>query len=134
MLHQRPRIGEGRDRWLFDVSRQNLEGIAGAFEQLAGKCRITRNWGDCYGYLLVATGRVPNTEDLTPEAGGIHLDKDRYIQVNGQLETNVPGVYAMCDVKGGQAFTHVSLVNTACNLSGVKSPALHRATGDPAHK
>jgi GH15 family glucan-1,4-alpha-glucosidase len=33
-----------------------------------------------------------------------------------------------------QAFTHVSLVNSACNLSGVKSPAMHRATGDPAHK
>src|SRR5262249_32757546 len=59
-------------------------------------------------HLLAAVGRVPNTEDLTPEAAGIHLDKKGYIQVNGQLETNVPGIYAMGDVKGGPAFTHIS--------------------------
>jgi pyruvate/2-oxoglutarate dehydrogenase complex dihydrolipoamide dehydrogenase (E3) component len=59
-------------------------------------------------HLLAAIGRVPNTEALTPEAGGIQLDKKGYIQVNERLETNVPGVYAMGDVKGGPAFTHVS--------------------------
>ncbi|GHO81882.1 mercuric reductase [Ktedonobacter sp. SOSP1-85] len=60
-------------------------------------------------HLLAATGRVPNTEALTPEAAGIRLDKDGYIQVNERLETNVPGIYALGDVKGGPAFTHVSL-------------------------
>ena len=45
-------------------------------------------------HLLAAPGRVPNTEDLTPEAAGIQLDREGYIQVNGQLETNVPGIYA----------------------------------------
>jgi pyruvate/2-oxoglutarate dehydrogenase complex dihydrolipoamide dehydrogenase (E3) component len=59
-------------------------------------------------HLLAAVGRVPNTEDLTLEAAGIHLDKDGYIQVNRQLETNVPGIYALGDVKGGPAFTHVA--------------------------
>ncbi|HEX4207948.1 MAG TPA: mercuric reductase [Ktedonobacteraceae bacterium] len=59
-------------------------------------------------HLLAAAGRVPNTEDLTPEAAGIQLDKEGYIQVNGQLETNVPGIYALGDVKGGPAFTHIS--------------------------
>jgi pyruvate/2-oxoglutarate dehydrogenase complex dihydrolipoamide dehydrogenase (E3) component len=59
-------------------------------------------------HLLAATGRVPNTEALTPEVAGIRLDKDGYIQVNEQLETNVPGIYALGDVKGGPAFTHVS--------------------------
>src|SRR6266581_3827834 len=59
-------------------------------------------------HLLAAIGRVPNTEDLTLEAAGIHLDKQGYIQVNGQLETNVAGIYAMGDVKGGPAFTHIS--------------------------
>jgi pyruvate/2-oxoglutarate dehydrogenase complex dihydrolipoamide dehydrogenase (E3) component len=59
-------------------------------------------------HLLAAIGRVPNTEALTPEAAGISLDEKGYIQVNEQLETNVPGVYAMGDVKGGPAFTHVS--------------------------
>src|SRR5262245_50317941 len=59
-------------------------------------------------HLLAAIGRVPNTDTLTPEAAGIEVDKKGYIQVNEQLETNVPGVYAMGDVKGGPAFTHVS--------------------------
>ncbi len=59
-------------------------------------------------HLLAAAGRVPNTEDLTLEAAGVHLDKQGYIQVNGQLETNVPGIYALGDVKGGPAFTHIA--------------------------
>ncbi|GLV53272.1 mercuric reductase [Dictyobacter sp. S3.2.2.5] len=59
-------------------------------------------------HLLTATGRIPNTEALTPEAAGIHLDQEGYIQVNDRLETNVPGIYALGDVKGGPAFTHVS--------------------------
>jgi pyruvate/2-oxoglutarate dehydrogenase complex dihydrolipoamide dehydrogenase (E3) component len=59
-------------------------------------------------HLLAAIGRVPNTEALAAEAGGIQLDEKGYIQVNERLETNVPGVYAMGDVKGGPAFTHVS--------------------------
>jgi pyruvate/2-oxoglutarate dehydrogenase complex dihydrolipoamide dehydrogenase (E3) component len=58
-------------------------------------------------HLLGAPGRVPNTEELTLEAAGIQLDKQGYIQVNGQLETNVPGIYALGDVKGGPAFTHI---------------------------
>jgi pyruvate/2-oxoglutarate dehydrogenase complex dihydrolipoamide dehydrogenase (E3) component len=59
-------------------------------------------------HLLAATGRVPNTEDLTLETNGIQLDKDGYIQVNERLETNVPGIYALGDVKGGPAFTHIA--------------------------
>jgi pyruvate/2-oxoglutarate dehydrogenase complex dihydrolipoamide dehydrogenase (E3) component len=59
-------------------------------------------------HLLAAIGRVPNTDALSPEAAGIHLGKDGYIQVNEQLETNVPGIYALGDVKGGPAFTHTS--------------------------
>ncbi len=59
-------------------------------------------------HLLAAAGRVPNTDALTPEAAGIQLDKRGYIQVNEQLETNVPGIYALGDVKGGPAFTHVA--------------------------
>ena len=59
-------------------------------------------------HLLAAAGRVPNTDDLTPEAAGIQLDREGYIQVNGQLETNVLGIYALGDVKGGPAFTHVT--------------------------
>jgi pyruvate/2-oxoglutarate dehydrogenase complex dihydrolipoamide dehydrogenase (E3) component len=59
-------------------------------------------------HLLAAVGRVPNTEALTPEAAGIQLDRQGYISVNGHLETNVPGIYALGDAKGGPAFTHVA--------------------------
>ena len=59
-------------------------------------------------HLMAAIGRVPNTEALNTEAAGIHLSKQGYIQVNEQLETNVPGIYALGDVKGGPAFTHVT--------------------------
>jgi len=57
---------------------------------------------------LAAIGRLPNTEALNLEAAGIRSDKNGYVQVNERLETNVPGVYALGDVKGGPAFTHVS--------------------------
>nr|WP_274532074.1 mercuric reductase [Ktedonobacter racemifer] len=59
-------------------------------------------------HLLVAAGRIPNIEALTPEATGIHLNQEGYIQVNEHLETNIPGFYAMGDVRGGPAFTHAS--------------------------
>ncbi len=59
-------------------------------------------------HLLIATGRKPNTEALNLQAAGIASDEKGFIRVNGKLETNVPGVYAVGDVKGGPAFTHVS--------------------------
>jgi pyruvate/2-oxoglutarate dehydrogenase complex dihydrolipoamide dehydrogenase (E3) component len=58
--------------------------------------------------LLSAIGRIPNTEALTPEAGGIRLNPHGFIEVDEYLETSVPGVYAMGDVTGGPAFTHSS--------------------------
>ena len=60
-------------------------------------------------HLLSATGRMPNTEALTPAAAGIRLDDHGFIEVDEYLETSVPGVYAMGDVKGGPAFTHIFL-------------------------
>jgi pyruvate/2-oxoglutarate dehydrogenase complex dihydrolipoamide dehydrogenase (E3) component len=59
-------------------------------------------------HLLSAIGRIPNTEALTPEAAGIRLDDRGFIEVDEYLETSVPGVYAMGDVKAGPAFTHLS--------------------------
>lgn len=59
-------------------------------------------------HLLVATGRTPNTDDLGLDAAGIAADKKGHITVNERLETSVPGVWALGDVKGGPAFTHIS--------------------------
>ena len=59
-------------------------------------------------HLLVATGRRPNSDDLGLEAAGVRTDAKGYIQVNNRLETDVPGIWALGDVKGGPAFTHIS--------------------------
>jgi pyruvate/2-oxoglutarate dehydrogenase complex dihydrolipoamide dehydrogenase (E3) component len=58
--------------------------------------------------LLVATGRRPNTDDLGLDKAGISARKDGTIITNDKLETNVPGIWALGDVKGGPAFTHIS--------------------------
>src|SRR5262249_7152447 len=59
-------------------------------------------------HLLVATGRRPNTDDLGLESAGVQLTSEGFVKVNGRLETNVPGIWALGDVKGGPAFTHIS--------------------------
>jgi pyruvate/2-oxoglutarate dehydrogenase complex dihydrolipoamide dehydrogenase (E3) component len=59
-------------------------------------------------HLLVAAGRAPNSERLNLAAAGVQTDKHGFIQVNERLETNIPGIYALGDVKGGPAFTHIS--------------------------
>jgi pyruvate/2-oxoglutarate dehydrogenase complex dihydrolipoamide dehydrogenase (E3) component len=59
-------------------------------------------------HLLVATGRVPNSDTLNPKTAGIQTDKRGFIQVNDRLETSAEGVYALGDIKGGPAFTHIS--------------------------
>jgi pyruvate/2-oxoglutarate dehydrogenase complex dihydrolipoamide dehydrogenase (E3) component len=59
-------------------------------------------------HLLVAVGRKPNTEDLNLPAAGIETDQQGNVKVNNKLESNVAGVYALGDVKGGPQFTHIS--------------------------
>ena len=59
-------------------------------------------------HLLVATGRVPNTDTLDIAAAGIAADSRGFIKVSDRLETNVESVYALGDIKGGPAFTHIS--------------------------
>jgi pyruvate/2-oxoglutarate dehydrogenase complex dihydrolipoamide dehydrogenase (E3) component len=59
-------------------------------------------------HLLVATGRRPNTEQLNLDAAGVATNDRGYIRVNDKLETTAPGVYAVGDVNGGPAFTHIS--------------------------
>lgn len=59
-------------------------------------------------HLLVATGRVPNTGSLNLDAAGVETTERGHVVVNARLETTAPGVYAVGDVKGGPAFTHIS--------------------------
>lgn len=59
-------------------------------------------------HVLVAVGRRPNTDDLGLERAAIATDARGYIQVDDQLRTNVPGVWAIGDCNGRGAFTHTS--------------------------
>lgn len=59
-------------------------------------------------HLLVAVGRAPQTKNLGLENCGVETDEHGHILVNDKLETNVKGIYALGDVKGGPAFTHIA--------------------------
>jgi pyruvate/2-oxoglutarate dehydrogenase complex dihydrolipoamide dehydrogenase (E3) component len=83
------------------VEKQNNQvslkiGAGGKTETVAGS------------HLLVATGRRPNSDDLALAKAGVDVDLKGFIRVNPRLETNVPGIWALGDVKGGPAFTHIS--------------------------
>jgi pyruvate/2-oxoglutarate dehydrogenase complex dihydrolipoamide dehydrogenase (E3) component len=59
-------------------------------------------------HLLLAIGRRPNTDDLGLDKAGIATDPRGFIQVDDQLRTNVPGIWALGDCNGRGAFTHTS--------------------------
>ncbi len=59
-------------------------------------------------HVLIAVGRTPQTEALNLSKTGVETDERGAIKVNDQLETNIKGIYALGDVKGGPAFTHIS--------------------------
>jgi pyruvate/2-oxoglutarate dehydrogenase complex dihydrolipoamide dehydrogenase (E3) component len=83
-------------------------------------------------HLLVAVGRTPNTDRLNLDAAGVETDKRGYIRVNERLETTTPGVYAIGDVNGGPAFTHISYddfrILRANLIDGGNATTTHRLT------
>jgi pyruvate/2-oxoglutarate dehydrogenase complex dihydrolipoamide dehydrogenase (E3) component len=70
-------------------------------------------------HLLMAAGRVPNTDWLNLDAARVQVDNHGFIQVNERLETNVPGIYALGDMKGGPAFTHIARDNVRIILTNL---------------
>ena len=90
--------------------------------RLNAKClRVLKDGGDvvmtvdCDGtsevrgsHLLVATGRRPNTDDLSLDRAGVKTDARGFITVDDELRTNVPGIWALGDCNGRGAFTHTS--------------------------
>lgn len=83
------------------VQRKNGS-VTLSYKNPAGASEVTGS------HLLVATGRIPNTDDLGLEKAGIATNKDGSIRVNARLETSVAGIWALGDCKGGPAFTHIS--------------------------
>lgn len=84
-------------------------------------------------HILLATGRIPNTDSLNLPAAGIATSQSGHIAVSPTLETNVAGVYALGDVKGGPAFTHISyddfrIVRDSLALQGSKTEGSVKTT------
>lgn len=92
-------------------------------QQQGGEILVTLTSGEVVrgSHLLVATGRVPNTDGLGLESIGLEPNARGYIKTNGRLETEVPGVWALGDINQRGAFTHTSYQDhevVLANLSG----------------
>jgi len=59
--------------------------------------------------ILVAAGRVPNTDGIGLEQTGVELDSRGYVRVNERLETSAPEVWAIGECAGSPQFTHASV-------------------------
>jgi pyruvate/2-oxoglutarate dehydrogenase complex dihydrolipoamide dehydrogenase (E3) component len=99
------RVTRQNNEITFDVEFATPVALAPAANAAA---EVTTKHSFTGSHVLVATGRMPDTEALNPAATGVRLDTHGFISVNGRLETNVPGIYALGDVKGGPQFTHIS--------------------------
>lgn len=91
---------------LLNTSTERLSGQDdGVTVHVKGKDGARRVSGT---HLLDATGRRPNTASLGLDAAGIETDEKGYILTDDRLATNVPGIYAVGDVRPGPKFTHIS--------------------------
>ena len=92
---------------LLNSSIEKVLSVSG--DKIEVVCRSTDGESKIKGdRLLLATGRSPNTGELNLNAAGIEVDDRGYIKVDDQLKTTASQVYAIGDVKGGAAFTHIS--------------------------
>jgi pyruvate/2-oxoglutarate dehydrogenase complex dihydrolipoamide dehydrogenase (E3) component len=97
---------EGIDLVL-DAAVQSVSGISGQSVRLSLlQDSVERTLEG--SHLLVATGRVPNTENIGLELAGVELTDHGYIRVNDRLETTAAGVWAVGEVAGSPQFTHIS--------------------------
>lgn len=59
-----------------------------------------------YDAVLVAIGRVPNGKLLEASKAGIYVNKDGFINVDKQMRTNVPHIFAIGDIVGHPMLAH----------------------------
>jgi pyruvate/2-oxoglutarate dehydrogenase complex dihydrolipoamide dehydrogenase (E3) component len=87
----------------FNILPDSQEGhILAQFEQNGKKQEISGT------HLLIATGRIPNTDNLGLDKAGVQVDKRGFITVDDQLRTSQPHIWALGDCNGKGAFTHTS--------------------------
>ncbi len=113
----------GRDDADVSMAAQEILQREGVAFRLKAKCIAGSPHGDAIAvnvdcedgapeiigsHLLLAVGRVPNTDDLGLDAAGVETDERGFIKVDEHLRTSVPGIWALGDVNGRGAFTHTS--------------------------
>ena len=122
IVEMKPRLIDREDEDVSTAVSEILE-REGINLRLNAKCLTARKQGhevvvtlDCTNgspevsgsHLLLAVGRRPNTDDLGLDKAGVSVDQHGYIEVDDQLRTNVPGIWAMGDCNGKGAFTHTA--------------------------
>jgi pyruvate/2-oxoglutarate dehydrogenase complex dihydrolipoamide dehydrogenase (E3) component len=122
LVEMAPRVIGREDEDVSEAVREILEAEGVRF-RLKAKCISVASRGEGVGvgvdceqepaevlgsHLLVAAGRVPNTNDLSLDKAGVETDERGYIHVDDELRTNVPGIWALGDCNGRGAFTHTS--------------------------
>jgi pyruvate/2-oxoglutarate dehydrogenase complex dihydrolipoamide dehydrogenase (E3) component len=90
-----------------NTSLGRVEGKSGQGVRLYGSRRQSQIIVEG-SHLLVATGRVPNTDGIGLDLAGVKTTKKGFVDVNERLETSAPGVWALGDCAGSPLFTHIS--------------------------
>jgi pyruvate/2-oxoglutarate dehydrogenase complex dihydrolipoamide dehydrogenase (E3) component len=88
---------------VIQVSGRSGESVSLMVEQTGRQTTFTGT------HLLIAAGRIPNTENIGLDIAGIEVTGRGYIKVSERLETTAPGVWAIGEVAGSPQFTHVSV-------------------------
>ena len=122
VVEKGPRLLRREDEEVSQAVREILEN-EGIEVRIDANCLTARRDGDnvvvgldceagarevAGSHLLLAVGRVPNTDDLGLDKAGVETDARGYILVDEQLRTNVPGIWALGDCNGLGAFTHTA--------------------------
>jgi pyruvate/2-oxoglutarate dehydrogenase complex dihydrolipoamide dehydrogenase (E3) component len=122
IVERGPRLIEREDEDVSDAVREILEiegirirlnatcvSLAKRDGRLAVRMECEEGAPEVLGtHVLLAVGRIPNTSDLGLDRAGVATDQRGYIVVDDQLQTNVPGIWALGDCNGRGAFTHTS--------------------------
>ncbi len=77
------------------------QGVTVQYETAKGEAKT-----ETFDKLIVAIGRIPNTNGLNVEAVGLEKDERGFIKVDGDCKTNLPNVWAIGDVVRGPMLAH----------------------------